>query len=852
MMAEGEARLRRHRHHCHQPPGAGGACRVAQAADHLPEAVRADSGRCQGDGRCLPQGGRPADGAREFPLAVTDPGGQGGDRVRRDRRAVLRSHLVPLGLRRVLRPALSRRGQALHHRGSRHPYPRHRALPVRRRDDADGAHAAHNPEIKGEDVATMLLDHENGTTSVVDCSYATKLAVEPFPETLVEIDGSEGTIRLAQGYRLTVTGKSGTTERDVSPPLLPWASRPWHNIQESVAAIQQHWVDCLRAAVRRRRPAPTISRPSRLSRLPMPARRVASRSGSRTCSDERRLRPHRHACGARPEPVRLVAGPLTADLVNGNLRAIRYGGIEVLRAIAYVVRDRDWGTYEPAITDLRLDQDAMRFSVSYDAQCAGPDGARLRLFGADRGRGRRQPDLRPRRRSPTATSKPTAAASACCIRSSASPARRSAVEHVDGSGRRDRAAGTDRSLAAVQGDAGDHAYRAGRPRRRNAGWKATRSRWRTSATGPTPPTRPMCARWRCLGPTCCRPASSSTQTITLRFCGSRRGSAGFAAASGAASASNSATLGPPAAGDRRRCLPGGGAERRWRPRPVAGTGAAGAAVRTSTRRAGHGAPALARLRPSLPRPTRPPHTRMRRALRGRSRCRDGGAGRADRVMRACARQPSRCRRRSTVSRRRRAASGRTVRRWTTSMLQRGVPFPGCGSAAGCSATSPSSTASACLPSNSISSRHCTCPIVHAADDLSASCSRWRRCPSSRRSVRAIYGDKPYRIGPSTIAMRQNPYGSATKDNPDLSASPWPTAIPATTALFAAAWAVGYAARVAPAGLEQLYCCAFCRSLRTSRRGERAGRARGNAAVVPYRRGACRTGRHAVDCRENRR
>ena len=104
-----------------------------------------------------------------------------------------------------------------------------------------------NPKIKGEDVATILLDHENGTTSVVDCSYATKLAIEPFPETLVEIDGSEGTIRLGQGYRLTVTGKSGTTERDVSPPLLRWASRPWQNIQESVAAIQQHWLECLKS-----------------------------------------------------------------------------------------------------------------------------------------------------------------------------------------------------------------------------------------------------------------------------------------------------------------------------------------------------------------------------------------------------------------------------------------------------------------------------------------------------------------------------------------------------------------------------------------------------------------------------
>ncbi|MER8527301.1 Gfo/Idh/MocA family oxidoreductase [Mesorhizobium sp. M0814] len=102
-----------------------------------------------------------------------------------------------------------------------------------------------NPGIAGEDVATMLMDHTSGATSVVDCSYASKLATEPFPETLIEIDGSDGTIRLAQGYRLTVTGRSGTVVSDVSPPLLAWASRPWHNIQESVVTIQKHWVDCL-------------------------------------------------------------------------------------------------------------------------------------------------------------------------------------------------------------------------------------------------------------------------------------------------------------------------------------------------------------------------------------------------------------------------------------------------------------------------------------------------------------------------------------------------------------------------------------------------------------------------------
>lgn len=102
-----------------------------------------------------------------------------------------------------------------------------------------------NPAIRGEDVATMLLDHEGGATSVVDCSYATRRQPETFPETLLEIDGSRGTLRLDAGYRLSLQAEGGTRTRDVSPPVLPWAERPWHNIQESVPIIQQHFVDCL-------------------------------------------------------------------------------------------------------------------------------------------------------------------------------------------------------------------------------------------------------------------------------------------------------------------------------------------------------------------------------------------------------------------------------------------------------------------------------------------------------------------------------------------------------------------------------------------------------------------------------
>ncbi len=102
-----------------------------------------------------------------------------------------------------------------------------------------------NPRIKGEDVATILLDHGGAMTSIVDCSYASKLEEELFPQTLIEIDAAQGSLRLLANYQLTVTAGGTTRHIDGSPQLLPWASRPWHNIQESVATIQQHWADCL-------------------------------------------------------------------------------------------------------------------------------------------------------------------------------------------------------------------------------------------------------------------------------------------------------------------------------------------------------------------------------------------------------------------------------------------------------------------------------------------------------------------------------------------------------------------------------------------------------------------------------
>mgnify|MGYP006192792825 FL=1 len=74
---------------------------------------------------------------------------------------------------------------------------------------------------------------------------ATRRQIEAFPETVIEVDGNKGTISLDLGYKMTVQANGQSEIRDLSPPLLPWASKPWHNIQESVRTIQEHFINCL-------------------------------------------------------------------------------------------------------------------------------------------------------------------------------------------------------------------------------------------------------------------------------------------------------------------------------------------------------------------------------------------------------------------------------------------------------------------------------------------------------------------------------------------------------------------------------------------------------------------------------
>jgi hypothetical protein len=96
--------------------------------------------------------------------------------------------------------------------------------------------------------------------------------------------------------------------------------------------------------------------------------------------------------------------------------------------------------------------------------------------------------------------------------------------------------------------------------------------------------------------------------------------------------------------------------------------------------------------------------------------------------------------------------------------------------------------------------HTTCSIVHAADDRSVM-ETLETLPSIIASTRAMIGGKPYRIGPSVIASRDNPYGKGTLDNPANGRICLTHKDPRQRGLFGAAWTLGYIAACAKGGLE---------------------------------------------------
>jgi predicted dehydrogenase len=106
-----------------------------------------------------------------------------------------------------------------------------------------------NPKVRAEDTATMTLRHTSGAVSLVECTYEARRSDDAFPETLLEIEGSQGSIIMKKGEVMAVTTQGLSFEERVGTPLLSWTTRPWHVSQEAARNACRHMLVALRAGV---------------------------------------------------------------------------------------------------------------------------------------------------------------------------------------------------------------------------------------------------------------------------------------------------------------------------------------------------------------------------------------------------------------------------------------------------------------------------------------------------------------------------------------------------------------------------------------------------------------------------
>jgi len=499
----------------------------------------------------------------------------------------------------------------------------------------------------------------------------------------------------------------------------------------------------------------------------------------------------------QPERRTLRAGALSVSLEGGNLRAIRWHGVEAVRAISYLVRDENWGTYAADLSAAKIEEGPDGFSVRYSGTCTSGSGASLRFDARIEGKAEGElvfevsavsdRDFSTNRTGFNILHPIVGVAGAPAI-----------VEHVDGT--------VEQSSFPLEIDpaqpflamrAISHEVMPGvRATVRMEGdtFEMEDQRNWSDASFKTY-VRPLALPW----PYVLAAGETMVQTITVTF-------AGEPARKVAAAASD--VIGIEVGAPTEKAAPAFGLN--ITPEEISATLSTLSHLQAIAPRhlifsydplQGHGEDALQnfrRLQQSFPVPV---------TLEFTLPCRSDPAAELDVLAREIAR------------------SGLDLDALVV------VPAPDLKS------TPPGSVWPDCPPLDEIYQAardrfpnlrlgggmlsyftelnrkrvpadhldfvtHTTSPIVHAADDLSVM-ETLEALPFITASVREIYGDKPYRIGPSTIGMRHNPYGAGLAASDGRTRRTMVTEDPRQRGLFAAAWMIGYAAATADAGLEAL-------------------------------------------------
>jgi hypothetical protein len=81
------------------------------------------------------------------------------------------------------------------------------------------------------------MEMQTGLHCFAEMSYASILEKESFPQTLVLIEGDQGSLHLSHDFELKVTSRSGTTTSIIKPTLYSW-------LDPAYAVVHSSIVDC--------------------------------------------------------------------------------------------------------------------------------------------------------------------------------------------------------------------------------------------------------------------------------------------------------------------------------------------------------------------------------------------------------------------------------------------------------------------------------------------------------------------------------------------------------------------------------------------------------------------------------
>jgi predicted dehydrogenase len=111
-----------------------------------------------------------------------------------------------------------------------------------------------HPNIRGEDVATVMMQMGSGVTVTCNLAYAENyLEREAFPQTFLFIEGSQGSLELGPDYWLRITTREGTHLKRVPPRRYTWADPAYEVVHASIVPCNAN----LLAALKRKSSAET-------------------------------------------------------------------------------------------------------------------------------------------------------------------------------------------------------------------------------------------------------------------------------------------------------------------------------------------------------------------------------------------------------------------------------------------------------------------------------------------------------------------------------------------------------------------------------------------------------------------